>query len=433
MFAAQIISKKRDGATLSDDEIRFLIEGMVSGDVPEYQISAWAMAVYFQGMNPDETANLTRCMLESGERLTPPIPSAGSKAKLRVDKHSTGGLGDKVSLVLAPLLATFDLHIPMLSGRGLGITGGTLDKLESFEGFRCDLTEKEISAQLETIGCVITGTTPNIAPADKSLYALRDVTGTVPSVPLITASILSKKLAESLDGLVFDVKFGSGSFMKTAGHAKELSTSLRNTAAAMGLPASSLLSSMEQPLGEMVGNACEANESIEILKGQGPRDVRELTIALAAQLLCATHTVASRDKAVTSCETNLDNGLALERFIQMIEAQGGTYRESIPLAPSQPILAVDDGWLLSVNGNDIGNAIIAMGGGRTVATEPVDHSVGIRCLAKIGDEITRGQTIAECYYPKDGSNHKSIHGQLASAFKLSQSPCDAVPLIVEAD
>ncbi|MEM8733469.1 MAG: thymidine phosphorylase [Planctomycetota bacterium] len=430
MFAAQIISKKRDGAALSSEEIRFLIDGMVGGSVPEYQISAWAMAVYFQGMNATETADLTRCMLESGETLAPPATATESKPTLRVDKHSTGGLGDKVSLILAPLLATFDLYVPMLSGRGLGITGGTLDKLESYEGFRCDLSEAEIASQLESCGCVITGTTPNIAPADKTLYGLRDVTGTVPSVPLITASILSKKLAESLDGLVFDVKFGSGSFMKTADQAKELSASLRSTAAAMGLPASSILSSMEQPLGEMVGNACEANESIEVLQGRGPADVLELTIELAADLLCATATIESRAEAFKSCSDKLDSGLALERFIRMVEAQGGQFLETLPLSQSHIIEAANDGWLHRVDGTCIGNAIISMGGGRSVASAAVNHKVGLRCIAKIGDRVERGQPLAEVYCDDETAVQNDIAIRIENAFGIEVSPCEPVPLIL---
>ena len=259
-----------------------MIDGMLDGSIPDYQLSAWAMAILCRGMNAAETATLTRCMLDSGNRLQ----RAGDQP--RVDKHSTGGLGDKVSLILAPLLACHDVDVPMLSGRGLGITGGTLDKLESYAGYRCDLTERDIERQLSEIGCVITGTTPEITPADRQLYSLRDVTGTVPSIPLITSSILSKKLAENLDALVLDVKFGSGAFMASQQLATKLAMSLQATGSELNLKASAVLSDMNQPLGRMVGNACEANEAVEVLKGQGPADVRLLTLRLSAELLAAT-------------------------------------------------------------------------------------------------------------------------------------------------
>ena len=280
MLAKQIIEKKRDSGELTAEEIRFLVQGVTDGSLPDYQISAWLMAALCRGLSTSETAVLTQAMLDSGRRL----PRCSDRP--RVDKHSTGGLGDKTSLILAPLLACFELDVPMLSGRGLGITGGTLDKLEAYEGFRCDLQVDEISRQLQRVGCVITGTTADVAPADRRLYALRDVTGTVPSVGLITGSIMSKKLAETLDALVIDVKWGSGAFMRSLDGARQLESSLLHTGQRMGVATATLLTDMNQPLGRMVGNACEVNESLEVLRGAGPADLVELTLAATPNCCC---------------------------------------------------------------------------------------------------------------------------------------------------
>ncbi len=265
MIPAKIIAKKRDGQELSTYEIRSVISAYAKGDFPEYQMAALAMAIYLRGMTDREIADLTLAMVESGETLQP-VGSA-----LRVDKHSTGGLGDKTSLIIAPMLACMGFHVPMVSGRGLGITGGTLDKLEAIPGFRTDLEEAEIAKQLEQIGCVITGATERLVPADRKLYSLRDVTATVPSIPLITASIMSKKIAESLQGLVLDVKFGSGSFQRDASQARVLKAKLQSIGQVAGVKTSALISDMTQPLGMMIGNACEVLESMEVLKGGGPR------------------------------------------------------------------------------------------------------------------------------------------------------------------
>src|SRR3954463_15089278 len=280
MNPVNIISKKRDGSELSADEIGSLISGYVRGDVPDYQMSAWAMAVYLRGMTVAETAALTEHMLYSGVTFKWPAEEAP-----KVDKHSTGGIGDKVSLPLAPLLACCGLAVPMISGRGLGATGGTLDKLESIPGFRTDLSLAEIAVITERVGCVITGASAEIAPADKKLYALRDVTATVPSIPLITASIMSKKLAESLDALVLDVKFGSGAFMKSLDDARALARSLVDTGKRMGVKTTALLTDMNQPLGRMAGNANEVNEAVATLQGRGPDDLWQCTRELGAELL----------------------------------------------------------------------------------------------------------------------------------------------------
>ena len=369
-----------------------MIAGMLGGTIPDYQISAWLMAVLCRGFTRRETTKLTQCMLASGAVL----PRVSDRP--RVDKHSTGGLGDKVSLILTPILAACGVEVPMLSGRGLGITGGTLDKLESYKGFRTNLTEAEIGDVLSEVGCVITGASPGIAPADKKLYALRDVTGTVPSVALITASILSKKLAESLDALVLDVKFGSGTFMKQLENARELAESLKTTAENAGLPTQVTLSSMEQPLGQMIGNACECNESVAVLKGEGPNDVRELSLHFAAALLTATGISASAREAKDLARNSIDSGRALETFQHMVAAQGGNFCDRLSLARTHPVIWQDaPGFVTAVNGELIGNAVISLGGGRQKVGQAIDHRVGIRLQARIGDELVPGSKVAEVF------------------------------------
>lgn len=387
MLASTIIAKKRDGEVLTRDEIKFMVEGYVNHVVPDYQMSAWAMAIVWRGMEAQEIAALTDCMLHSGSQL------ARVSDRLRVDKHSTGGLGDKTSLILAPLLACFELEVPMLSGRGLGITGGTLDKLESFSGYRCDLGENEIAAQLNKIGCVITGTTPEIAPADRKLYQLRDVTGTVPSIALITASIMCKKLAESLDALVLDVKFGSGAFMRTRQEARQLAAALTETGQRMQVPTRALMSDMNQPLGAMVGNACEVNEAIEVLRGNGPAEVRELTLALCSELLLQVGIFRTADEAHTQMLAKIEGGHALRRFQQLVEAQGGTFFDKLPLAESTECVSSKSGIISSMDGQLIGQAVIELGGGRKKLGDVIDHQVGLELRVRLGDKVDQGQPL----------------------------------------
>ena len=341
MIPAVVISKKRDREQLSNDEIEFMIQGYARGSIPDYQMSALAMAIFLNGMSEQEISNLTDAMIASGSRL------AKVDDTPRVDKHSTGGLGDKTSLILAPLLACCELHVPMISGRGLGITGGTLDKLEAISGFKTNLSESDIESQLRSVGCVITGATDTLVPADKKLYGLRDVTATVPSIPLITASIMSKKIAETLDALVLDVKFGSGAFLATEALAEQLAASLMRVGKNAGVKTTALITDMTQPLGEMIGNACEVDESIEVLQGGGPSDVRELTIELAARLLISTQCETNLDDARLRLSRLLDNGAAMERFERMVQAQGGSLSSSRPLGKSRRFLASHSGLVSS--------------------------------------------------------------------------------------
>ena len=398
-----------------------MIDGYAGGTIPDYQMSALAMAIFLNGMSDREVSDLTDSMIASGARLD----RAGDTP--RVDKHSTGGLGDKTSLILAPLLACCELHVPMISGRGLGITGGTLDKLESIEGFRTNLSESEIDRQLNSIGCVITGATETLVPADKKLYGLRDVTATVPSIALITASIMSKKIAESLDALVLDVKFGSGAFLRTEQLAEQLAASLMRVGKNAGVLTTTLITDMTQPLGEMVGNACEVDESIAVLQGGGPVDVRELTIELAARLLLSTHRESHLDDARLRLSRLLDSGAAMERFERMVQAQGGTLTTARHVGRSQSTVAKSAGYLHSIDGQLLGQAIIAMGGGRMVAGAAIDFSVGIRMHCKIGESISAGQPILDILCDDEG-NSRTAMPLIDQAISIADEPPIVPPL-----
>ena len=388
MHIPTLISRKRDGETLSEKEIRHIVDGYVAGTVPDYQMSAFAMAVYFRGMDAVETAALTRAMLESGDRFEHPpgLPV--------IDKHSTGGIGDKVSLPLAPLLACAGARVPMVSGRGLGITGGTLDKLESMPGFRTGLTLDEAQAQLARIGVVMMGQTARFCPADRKLYALRDVTGTVPSIPLITASIMSKKLAESLDRLVLDVKFGSGAFMRTREDAQRLADSMIAVGREMGVEVKAILNPMSEPLGHAVGNALEVTESLDCLDGHGPADLRELVLDLAAAIAPAT-----REQLAGW----LDDGSARAKFDELIAAQGARPEQlrqlpeihradiirEVPAPLTGTITRMDAGW--------IGQAALQLGAGRARADDGVDFAVGFDRLVKCGTRIHQGDPLCRIH------------------------------------
>ena len=398
-----------------------MIQGYAHGTIPDYQMSALAMAIYLNGMNEDEISTLTDSMIATGSRLT------RIDDVLRVDKHSTGGLGDKTSLILAPLLACCELHVPMISGRGLGITGGTLDKLESIPGFKTNLSELEIESQLRSVGCVITGATESLVPADKKLYGLRDVTATVPSIPLITASIMSKKIAETLDSLVLDVKFGSGAFLATENLAEQLAASLIRVGKRAGVSTTALITDMTQPLGSMVGNGGEVDESIEILQGGGPNDVRELTIELAARLLISTQCESQLDDARLRLSRLIDSGAALERFERMVHAQGGTLNSMRRLGKVRAVLAEEEGFVGSMDGQLLGQAIIAMGGGRKIAGEPIDFSVGIKMMCKLGDSVAIGQPLLEILCDDDDKSGQAQRF-IKQAISIEQQPT-AIPTL----
>jgi pyrimidine-nucleoside phosphorylase len=385
MHLPSLIERKRDGGALTAEEIAGLVRGYVSGEVPDYQMAALAMAVFFRGMSDAETTALTMEMRDSGEVFAWP---AGTPPK--VDKHSTGGVGDKVSLVLAPLLACEGVWVPMISGRGLGFSGGTLDKLESIPGFRVDLVWPEMLAQLERVGCFIAGQTANFCPADKKLYALRDVTGTVASLPLIVASIMSKKLAESLDRLVLDVKFGRGAFMQNREDAQRLADAMVAVGRGAGMETCALLNPMDEPLGRTVGNALEVAECVEVLQGGGPRDLVELTLELAESLVPARK---------ESLRARLQDGSAWEKFIAMVEAQGGdasalSKMGEIHRAPAIiEVVAPRDGTLTRLDALEIGRLSTELGAGRGKADDKIDFAVGVECLRKQGEKVAAGDPV----------------------------------------
>jgi pyrimidine-nucleoside phosphorylase len=424
MLPTTIIAKKRDGGELSADEIADFINGYVSGDVADYQMAALAMAIYLRGMSTAETAALTEAMLHSGVRLKWDSPTPA-----KVDKHSTGGLGDKTSLVLAPLLACCGLQVPMLSGRGLGATGGTLDKLESSAGFRTDLSLREIRHVTESVGCVITGTTSELVPADRKLYALRDVTATVPSIPLITASIMSKKLAEGLSALVLDVKCGSGAFMKSLDDARTLAKLMVATGKRMGVQTVALLTDMNQPLGRMVGNAVEVNEAIAALQGEGPADLMQVTLALGAELLLASGAADSQATAIEQLQSQIASGAAMKKFREMVTAQGGNLDAPRVVAPGHEVASKRDGIVSAIDTEQLGLAVIELRGGRRKMGDQLDLSTGIEMLVRVGDRVEVGQPLARVFSPPQQAERACQ--MMQAAIQLGDGPVPVPPLVVE--
>ncbi|QDU54949.1 thymidine phosphorylase [Aeoliella mucimassa] len=419
-----LIAKKRDGGELTDGEIADLVRGYVAGEVADYQMSAFTMAVCCRGMSIAETASITEHMLHSGVTLEWP----GSD-KPEVDKHSTGGIGDKVSLPLAAMLACCGLRVPMISGRGLGATGGTLDKLESIPGFQTNLPLDEMRRVVDQVGCVINGATKELVPADRMLYALRDVTATIESIPLITASIMSKKLAEGLDALVLDVKHGSGAFMKTLDDAQKLARSMVDTGKRMGVPTVAVITDMNQPLGRLAGNAVEVDESLALLEGRGPDDLVEVTLALGAELLVMTGQANDLASATTALQATIDDGLAMEKFAEMVRAQGGDLDAVRPVAPAQPLLAGTAGYVTRIDTQEIGRAIIELGGGRRRKEDVLDLSVGVEMLVRLGDQVQVDQPLANVLAAPDAAD--LAKQMLRSAIEVSESPTSVPPLIVE--
>jgi pyrimidine-nucleoside phosphorylase len=397
--AIDVIRKKRDGGELSRFEIESLVAAYTLGSIPDYQVSAWLMAVVLRGMTRGETTALTDAMLRSGEVL-----NLSAIAARKVDKHSTGGVGDKTSLVLAPLAAVAGVTVPMISGRGLGHTGGTLDKLEAIPGFNVNLSVPEFRRVLETCNCAMIGQTAEIAPADRKLYALRDVTGTVESPYLICASIMSKKLAEGIDALVLDVKTGSGAFMKSEKDAAFLAELMVETGERMGKRTVALITDMDQPLGNMIGNALEVVEVVDVLRGGGPQDLRDLCLELAAWMLHLGGVSKTVAEGKQESAKLLASGKALERFRQMVELQGGDPRviddpKGLPQARhSRQVLCAKSGYLTSLQCELIGTACVILGGGRERKEDSVDPAVGIVLHKKVGDRVAAGEPLATIYY-----------------------------------
>lgn len=395
MVPQWIIEKKRDGHELTDGEIRDFINAYTEGTLPDYQMSAFAMAVLFRGMTDAETSSLTDAMMRSGDVLDMsgmPLPTA--------DKHSTGGIGDKISLILAPLAAVMGLDVPMISGRGLGITGGTLDKLESIPGYNTRLSVEDFMRVVADVGCSIVGQTASLAPADKKLYSLRDVTGTTPSLPLITASIMSKKLAEGAETLVFDVKCGCASFAQTREQAEALANSLQRVGRLLGRKCAAMINDMNRPLGRTAGNALEVIEAIDVLNGKGPASVRTLTVDLVALML----KTSGHEKDRTEIERHLDDGSAARKFAEMVAAQGGDANviDNTALLPRSDVIreikAPASGEIADVNAAKIGKAALLLGAGRCMVTDEIDHAAGLSEIVEVGDRVKAGDVLIKMHY-----------------------------------
>ncbi len=394
-----IIVKKRNGEQNTPDEIHYLIQHYTNGDIPDYQVSAWLMASFLNGLNEDETYYLTKEMLESGM-----IIDLSSFSQPKIGKHSTGGVGDKVSLLLAPAVAACGVLVPKTSGRGLGFTGGTLDKMESIPGYNVNLTEEMFVSVLREVGFAIAGQTSKIAPADKKLYALRDVTGTVENVSFITSSILSKKHAEGTDAIVIDIKFGSGAFMKTKSDALKLAQCILKITQKMGKEAVCVLTSMEEPLGRAVGNSLEIIEAIEIMRGKDQKDLIDVTATIGGYMLLLGKVVESIEEGESLIRTKLKNGEAFEKFIASVKVQGGSvetvmhYDRFESARFSIDVLSKFSGYINKIETEKIGNASVFLGAGRFSKEDSIDYSAGIIIHKKLGDLVKRGEKLATLYY-----------------------------------
>jgi len=431
MRTADIIMNKRNGDSMTEDELRFFIDGYVSGEIPDYQAAAWLMAVYFQGMNPEETGLLTRLMMESGT-----VMDLSDLNGPLVDKHSTGGVGDKTSLILAPLAAACGAMVPMMSGRALGHTGGTLDKLESVKGYTIDASENALKKIIRQAGYAVIGQSASVVPADRKMYALRDVTATVESIPLITASILSKKLAEGARSLVFDVKCGSGAFMKDMASAEVLADSLVKTGRSMGRKVIALITSMEEPLGRMVGNFLEVEEAWNCLQGRGPDDLMEVTLALCAHMLRASGISKTSGEAMDLCRQKLESGEGAAKFRDNMIAQGADwewFEKSVGSwrAPVKKVLkAPEDGYIMEINAYKTGMSALGLGVGRNRADDQVEPHTGFHFLKKRGDHVNRGDSLCEIFALTEAAADQAL-ASMDDAFRYSRSIVPRESLILK--
>ena len=427
MRALDIISKKRDRLELSKDEITFLIDGYTRDEIPDYQMAAWAMAVLLNGMTHEETAHLTNTMANSGDVL-----NLAELNSIIVDKHSTGGVGDKTTLSIAPMVAACGLAVGKMSGRGLGYSGGTIDKLESIPGYRAELSTEEFISQLKDIGIVLAGQSLDLAPADGKLYALRDVTGTVPSIPLIASSIMSKKIAAGAEAIVLDVKVGEGAFMKTYEDARELAEVMVNIGKLSNRRVIALLSPMDQPLGMAVGNALELKEAVLTLRGKGPEDYHEHCLNIASYMLLLGKKANSLKEARIMAQKSINDGTAFEKLRQFVAAQGGDLNciDNLNLLPKAKnvleITAESSGYIAEVNAQDVGEASVILGGGRAKKGDLIDPAVGVMVYVKIGDYVEKGQKVFDVHYNKAELVQNAID-KLKESIKFSEQPVQPPP------
>ncbi|MFU8779751.1 MAG: thymidine phosphorylase [Kiritimatiellia bacterium] len=431
MIPQWVIEKKRDGHSLTDAEIRAFIVDYTAGAIPDYQMSALAMAIFFRGLDAREVTTLTDAMMRSGEQ----IDSSGLDMPTS-DKHSTGGIGDKVSLLLAPMVACCGVGVPMLSGRGLGITGGTLDKLEAIRGYRTNLETAEFLDVIRACGCCIMGQTGTLAPADRKLYALRDVTGTVPSIPLIAASIMSKKLAEGTATLVLDVKCGNGAFMQRMEDARALAEVMIRIGRGMGRDISALITAMDQPLGTTVGNALEVVETVEALQGKGAPDLMEVTLRCGIEMLRLTQVELDADAARNALVKTISTGMAFERLKQMVALQGGdpAVLDDTGLLPQAPVVvevpAPEAGYIAGVEAKGIGRAVLQLGAGRKQTTDTIDPSVGVSHLVKVGGAVSRGDALARIYAASE-TDAAMARDQVLAAIQIAGERVVVPPVILD--
>ena len=426
-----LILKKKQGGELSTDEIRYMIEGFTEGSIPDYQMSAMTMAICFRGMTPRETVDLTLAMRDSGDVLD----LSGIKG-VKVDKHSTGGVGDKTSLALTPIIAALGVPVAKMSGRGLGHTGGTIDKLECFDGFTTALSEEQFAENVNTIGIAIAGQTANLAPADKKLYALRDVTATVDQMSLIASSIMSKKLASGSDAIVLDVKTGNGAFMKKLEDSRALAKEMVSIGTMAGKKTVAVITDMDQPLGRAVGNSLEVREAIDTLRGEGPADFKEVVFALGSQMLMLAGRAADEKESRALMEGVIEDGSALDKFAQFVRAQGGdaapVYDTSLlPVAEKTlAVTAKESGYVHRILAEDIGIACMTLGGGRETKESEIDLSVGIILEKKNGDAVSDGEVLATIY-GNDDAKMQAAYEKIAHAYEIAKEPVAPMPVVRE--
>lgn len=430
MRMVDIILKKRNGEPLTKEEINFFIQGYTAGSIPDYQASALAMAIYYQGMNTREVSDLTMAMVHSGETIDlSPING------IKVDKHSTGGVGDKISFIVAPLVAAVGVPVAKMSGRGLGHTGGTIDKLESIEGFNVELTRERFIENVNKFKLAIVGQSGNLTPADKKLYALRDVTATVDSIPLIASSIMSKKIASGAGAIVLDVKTGSGAFMKSLDGARELARTMVNIGTSLNRKTVAIISDMNQPLGYEIGNANEVKEAIAVLRGEKIRDLREVAVTISAYMAVFGGVYSDFETAYHALEDVLDSGAAIETLKRFVQAQGGNaqvvdHPEKLPLAQRHiEVRAAEDGYISGITAEPVGIAAMLLGAGRKTKDDVIDHSVGITLKKKIGDRVASGDVLAVLHSNKEDT--KESESILRNAISISKEPVSTVPMIYD--